>query len=1203
MGNELVNVYINDIAKRLYDPSEFGPASVMIGAGFSKNAISLEENFVSPNWEEFAKEMYELLYPIPEKDEEIKKWRKNMIKKTSGRNVLKLAEEFKVVFGRNKLDKFIEESMCDNKNIPGDLHTKLLELNWNDIFTTNYDTLLERSIDKISIRKNYKIILNQNDLPGSTHPRIIKLHGSIPNEKPYIICEEDYRTYPVRCAPFVNTVQQSMLETQLCLIGFSGDDPNFLSWLGWLRDNMGDNCPQIYLCGVFNDMSESEKKMLESQNISVVNLGYLIDEKSLNPYYDALDIFLKKLKIYGKEERNIFENLPYQYKPIDDKIDNKYYDELIKYTNEVKLETSQYVVLPLTELNRFSYELYRQFNNLCRANNDVNKFVLMGNFVFLLRKLCMPLYDYQARKIEELIQEFPLEELIQNTKKYSDRSIWFDLSLYLAEMYRIDGEIEEYTKTIKNIESKLSYLDVQQRAQYYIERCKFSISQFNYAEVLQYIEKIDENISYEVQIKKACILSQIGEVEKALDLLKKCSASLAQKFYSEDKIASLTSYMNLCTISLNRYGLEGFSDKDFINNKYNVRNIFTDIKLSLSNNLLLAENKRQNEKNSFNPNSYTISYGTTSKEIQNAMKDSFRYLLFQDYLCLPPVYSDHRELIARAAIELISTSKSSLWKWSYIIRINDEKIIKNFFIKELIVTSDKEWAERLFDQLILLLDSFQKQDDYFRVKRILTQKNIYEVLSRICIVLDNERILKLLEKIFDIVPKIDDLYKNDLHNILSNLSYCLNSEILSKFIVKVFEVYSYSISIVNYFIDVDTDEIEIEIPEQLVYKTIQEIYNENINIRDNGISKIILLNKYKDLSKYYNEVSKAIWSEKDEYGCPKSEIYQIVLWETLPYEENTHFDELYINYLKNPNFPRCVDGSTIHGYGNIDSLIFAYMNCVYILSDFQKNIHNKITWNKEIVNSFFAYIYDYMNNEKRLLEYEFDIFGQGKEARKRFIRLSDLVAMMITQADISKCYDEIEQEWIVKIKKLFEETEIPILSIETIENLRSKANNDIYETIIKQIMSGTSEEVTQAFTAIDIVLVYKERVGVNIRIEDNLMELFKSLRYMDISKSRSILLHLAQIIDRKLLLRDEHKRVIVGSFTECLDIYEIAVKEINKDYLDAMFNISRLAKRYYKALINNGMEIPDEMYSLVDRFKKSSLNEVKNIWESVAGNK
>mgnify|MGYP003594460122 FL=1 len=190
----------------------------MVGAGFSKNADVVDDETSAPNWEELAVPMFEALYKKPISAADVKDWEIQKIRKTSGKNVLKLAEEYKSVFGRNKLNKFIEANINDDKYIPGNLHKKLLSLNWRDVFTTNYDTLLERTIDKINVKFNYKILTNQNDLPGSTHPRIIKLHGSVDSAKHYIICEEDYRTYPVQFAPLVNTVQQAMLETQLFLI-------------------------------------------------------------------------------------------------------------------------------------------------------------------------------------------------------------------------------------------------------------------------------------------------------------------------------------------------------------------------------------------------------------------------------------------------------------------------------------------------------------------------------------------------------------------------------------------------------------------------------------------------------------------------------------------------------------------------------------------------------------------------------------------------------------------------------------------------------------------------------------------------------------------------------------------------------------------------------------------------------------------------
>lgn len=230
MAEELIHTYIEDIAKHLWEPGKYGHASLMVGAGFSKNAISISEDNQMPNWRELSCAIYKKLYPRPKSNSEnsecdIENWNKNKIIKTSGKNVLKLAEEYKVIFGRSKLDKMIEDNISDDNYKPGKLHEKLLELPWNDVFTTNYDTLLERTIPKINIenRKNYKIVSNQKNLPGSTRPRIIKLHGSVPDSKPYIITEEDYRTYPKVYAPLVNTVQQAMLETQLCLIGFSGE--------------------------------------------------------------------------------------------------------------------------------------------------------------------------------------------------------------------------------------------------------------------------------------------------------------------------------------------------------------------------------------------------------------------------------------------------------------------------------------------------------------------------------------------------------------------------------------------------------------------------------------------------------------------------------------------------------------------------------------------------------------------------------------------------------------------------------------------------------------------------------------------------------------------------------------------------------------------------------------------------------------------
>ena len=109
-------------------------------------------------------------------------------------------------------------------------------------------------------------------LPLVSQPRIVKLHGSFDSTFPLIFAEEDYRTYPDEYAPFVNTVQQALMETVFLLIGFSGDDPNFLNWSGWVRDNLSDAAPKIYLAG-WLDLSPHRRRMLEDRGVVSIDLA------------------------------------------------------------------------------------------------------------------------------------------------------------------------------------------------------------------------------------------------------------------------------------------------------------------------------------------------------------------------------------------------------------------------------------------------------------------------------------------------------------------------------------------------------------------------------------------------------------------------------------------------------------------------------------------------------------------------------------------------------------------------------------------------------------------------------------------------------------------------------------------------------------------------------------------------------------------
>jgi hypothetical protein len=257
----------------------------MIGAGMSLNAVARQSD--APRfmlWRDLL-QMFE---------------RQLGYRTSAGRGVsdaLRLASEFESAFGPTALENLLKDAAPDDHYDPGAPHELLLSLPWVDVFTTNYDRLLERAVPQTP-ETRYSLIKNVADIPTASRPRIVKLHGSFPSDRPFIITEEHYRTYRRQFAPFVNLVQQAVMETTFCLVGFSGDDPNFLQWAGWVRDELGNAAPPIYLCGVL-DLSEQQQHILRTRRIIPIDLSNRFSRRDYpNPdlrHAHALEWFLLSL--------------------------------------------------------------------------------------------------------------------------------------------------------------------------------------------------------------------------------------------------------------------------------------------------------------------------------------------------------------------------------------------------------------------------------------------------------------------------------------------------------------------------------------------------------------------------------------------------------------------------------------------------------------------------------------------------------------------------------------------------------------------------------------------------------------------------------------------------------------------------------------------------------------------------------------------
>jgi SIR2-like domain len=258
--------------------------SVLVGAGLSRNATPNGAS-LQPlgTWWQLAQELGKRLQ-LSKEDLERK-------------SVTRIPGEFEAAFGREVLDDAILDVLIDTDYSPSELQIKLMRLPWTDVFTTNYDTLLERAADKVFERR-YSVVTSTEDLTSTRQPRIVKLHGSFPSHRPFIVTEEDFRTYPRKFAPFVNLVQQSLIENTLVLIGFSGDDPNFLAWSGWVRDELGEHAPRVVLVTI--DLDHASRRYLENRNVNVIDLGAVVPSGSVESrdrrYAQAYSWFIDRLE-------------------------------------------------------------------------------------------------------------------------------------------------------------------------------------------------------------------------------------------------------------------------------------------------------------------------------------------------------------------------------------------------------------------------------------------------------------------------------------------------------------------------------------------------------------------------------------------------------------------------------------------------------------------------------------------------------------------------------------------------------------------------------------------------------------------------------------------------------------------------------------------------------------------------------------------
>lgn len=810
-----------------------GSASVMVGAGFSRNAEH-DPNIEVKDWKGLALDFYKRLYGGTPKDENL-----------ALKSALRLAMQVECQYGRDELNRIIEDAVPNNKLKPGPLHKALVNLPWRDIFTTNYDQLLEHTPS----RQSYNVVTNRETLLYKNHPRIVKLHGSSPDIKPYVITEEDYRTYPDIYPEFVNTVRQSLIESALCLIGFSGDDPNFLSWIGWIRDKMGERLAPIYMFDVSdNGLHESELALFRKRKIEVISCDRTIFH-SIDEYFDFIFKFLRDnpIDIKGKawdasvgyDEISKISHIKIEGFTFSTEVDAKAVKDLIDKYRHIRTTYPGWLLMPVNHLRsafeeNFSHEL-SSIKSLIDTLPFEERINLLFELEWRIRMSFVPisLLKWYESSVLLAIEEKSSSDILKDNRLTA-------LVISLMSYYRQVYNKTEFDRMSGLVSSVVNTADTDNIRRYFYERCLSAISSLDYQEahrLLSLWSPAPED--YLGNLWKCAIMTEVGLSQDAYSQLSKAYQTLQYDAVGTTNTLYIDSAMSAYESVLRLY--EPFSQRiiGFDNNReeYKLYNYFRYEKGRLHDlrEKSASDDRYKSRTHEFNLNHVVTHYsmgrnrdseGRFAGRIQMVW-ESFGYPYYLDGMTID-------SSMMKLSSDTLLKSGNGMLALNVLIRSAQKDTIKSVLTKEMIMSLDKDKIQELFDHFLMLSENLQNWDNcnsfHLRLGIIIT-----EILRRFVVVMDANRIAKLVPILLKIRDSKSHDYSSDsLRTIFNCLPESKLKEIYSILICASIESEEDGKDIIF----PDIEDANIEIPEEAIEIIREAFKSDNAHTRNNAYIRV-----------------------------------------------------------------------------------------------------------------------------------------------------------------------------------------------------------------------------------------------------------------------------------------------------------------------------------------------------------------------------
>lgn len=714
---------------------DLGKASVMVGAGFSKNA-KMGEDIHMKDWGELCEDFYTALYGSKPSDHDFRL-----------KSALRLAQQIESTKGRTALDEIIKNSLPNDSISPGDLHIQLVSLQWRDIFTTNYDSLLEDAAKKAY--RHYNVVTSKDSLIYQPHPRIIKLHGSFPDNRPFIITEEDYRTYPERFPEFVNTIRQALIETQFCLIGFSGDDPNFLSWLGWFRDIMGQQMLPIYMIYVGSRPHDSEIKLLTSRKVEPVITADISEDPA-----EAMDFILSYIGNKFQENKEWSGELNFGNK--------KSFKESIDKMREIRESYPGWIILPVNRIEHDFSDCRTEFPFMGQSFSELNdkeKLEFLYEYTWRLQISFMPSWintEWYVNAIQEIVNHY--DSINPKDKIKVDY-----LSVALLQIYRITDD-DDFKNNLQLVRNRIPSNNTALHNRIIYEEALWSVSHCELTNLNKILDswKVSPD-DYRGTLWKSRILKEIDKIDEASNILEVSLGNVRRKLITNSKSEYQLSAETLISDCL-PYNVIPSKQRKKTDENFHFWRYYDLCKKEIT-----AEEKPSvTHTHGFNIGTLGTSWHSGSSGYIEKYVGAGRYYLLAEAYGQPigansMTYNSNLNQLALPLIAEVGLDVAL----SYLVESNDKNTLNTTLSRQKILNISEKDAIKLFDSWIEVLMPYMESGNKptWRSREI---NIVLPILARLCVWLNADRIVL-------IIKFIQRIYDSSQANLSELLTTCYNS--------------------------------------------------------------------------------------------------------------------------------------------------------------------------------------------------------------------------------------------------------------------------------------------------------------------------------------------------------------------------------------------------------------------------------------------